>query len=119
GRNLGAEERLVGVDVADASQDLLAEQRGFDGSAPRRERSMKDGWRDGQCIGTELLQAGTRSAVGDPLDFAELAYVAEGHAPTPVLEHQVHLRVPRNGFGRDATRHAQVTQEARAVVELG
>jgi len=50
GAEAGAEERLVGVDVADAVEERLIEQRGLDRRAARMEERDEVGERDGEGL---------------------------------------------------------------------
>ena len=61
GADGGAEERLVGVDVADAVEQGLVEQRGFDGRAARMEEGDEVCEGDGEGL---AAGAGVRRSVG-------------------------------------------------------
>ena len=82
GTDGGAEEALVGVNVADAVEEGLVEQRGLDGGAAGVEESDEIGEGDGEGlaagagVGWRLLVAGDwlRSVEGDA---AEAAWIDE------------------------------------------
>ena len=83
GTDAGVEERLVGVDVADAVEEGLVEQRGLDGGLAVAEEGDEVFERDGEgfAAGAFVLGVGCddgEAAEAAGVDEAELLAAAEG-----------------------------------------
>ncbi len=108
GADAGAEEGFVGVDVADAVQDGLVEECGFDGELAAAEefgegfRGDGGGFGAGAGVGAE----GTEAAEAAGVDEAEFAAVGEG-------EDGVGVGGPGDlgGGDEEAAGHAEVDEE--------
>src|ERR1039457_7454821 len=97
--NARPKQRLVGVDVAQATDEVLIQQHGFDARLAALEPCGE--LRDGplQRFGTELLHAGRQSAADLDLPKLALVFVAQ-YTPVEVHdrseEHTSELQSPCN-----------------------
>ena len=117
------EQRLVGVDVADAGDDALVEERGLDRRLAARERARQVGGRPvAQRLGPELAgEPGLGAVLGDA-PGAEAARVGVGEVGA-VVEQRARAQEARSLSGGAAqpeqvAGHAQVDEQRGAVVEL-
>jgi len=112
GADAGAEETFVGVDVADAVEERLVEERGFDGKLAAAEEGDEvvegdgEGFASGSCKGAGSVKGEAAETAG--VDKAELA--AGGEA-----EDGVGVEWERDGGGGDeeAASHAEVDDQLR------
>ena len=105
GADGGSEEALVGVDVADAVEDGLVEERGFDGELAVFEEGGEVGGGDGGGFGTGAGVVGGdgEAAEAAGVDEAEFAVVGERENGVGVgWERDVGLR------DEEAAGHAEV-----------
>src|SRR5512136_267480 len=118
------EERLVGVDVADAGDKGLIEEQRLDPSPAAGEDRAESLGPDLERLGAEAgqLAAGALRLALEAEQEAELADVAETDLVAPVLEadHQPDVLVARRAFGREQelAGHLQVEDERPRALAL-
>ncbi len=115
------EQRLIGVDVADASDIALVQQRGFDRRAATAQRLPQDLRRKrvGERFWTELRQR-VLDLVGE-IDGAEFAHIDESQLISAIqVEDGSGERLGCGGVGAKSKRsgHAQMHDQRLVAVEL-
>ena len=125
GTDGGAEERLVGVDVADAVKEGLVEQSGLDWGAARVKEGDEAGEGDGEGFATgagescrlQVVRCRLRCVEGDAAEAAGVdeANFAGGCFPRRTAEGEDGVSVGREGDlgggDEEAPRHAEMDQE--------
>src|SRR5262245_40930256 len=121
----GAEQRLVGVDVADAGDDALAEQHRLDGALGAGQRRAPGGRGQLERLRPQAVAPEQRLQRLGPLvpaHAAEAARVAEAQLLTAAVEVEDDVRVRgqalvRGGDG-ELPGHAEVDDDGALVVEV-
>ena len=137
------EERLVGVDVPHPRHHRLVEQEILHGHRALPRGGKEQFTAHLQSIHTQAIQARAALPRRQPEDLPELAHVAHVHRLSPVLEVEVQVGVDiwleallflggeggpggggeqaqaRGRLREELSRHTQVQQQARTVVQAG
>ena len=124
GAQRGSKQSLVGVDVADPSDQLLIEQHALDRGATSTHAGGKLGFADAERVRTEALEARTRLAPPKPEDPAELTRIPQKQhgAAAGKAEREVNVAISGGAGtaerlrGNQLTRHAKMHTEGAAVV---
>ena len=117
-------EDLVGIDVADAGDELLIHQRRLELAAAVREQRIELRLRERgrERVGPELVRRDEGVGILDPADAPELAAVDEGEvgAAREIEAHAVELGIVLFiSEVVEAARHAEVHGDPAALIELG
>src|SRR5690606_7578497 len=109
GTNSRKEERLICVDISDASQESLVEQSGLDGHLSFVETGAQDFFRHQECVRPQLVEALARLSLRQPLHFSKFPDVTESESPAPgQMEDEVYMSVLEKGARDNLPRHAEV-----------
>lgn len=125
----GAEQRFVGVDVADPRKHRLVEQGDLHGTAGPPETLVEDVRGDFMCFRTQATQKASTQILGalGEMDAAESPGVDEVEAPPGSggvrVEHPDDVSMPGGGSGAtwsqiDASRHAEPENDRAAALEV-
>ena len=113
----GIEQGFIRVDVADAGEEFLIEQRGFDGAPRLFQQRGECFWGEGEGFGTKIGVGGFLG--GKDEESAEAAGVGEAQLLARYVEDQ--MGVGEQGrsvtLQGQAAGHAEMDKEAEIVVE--